>query len=351
MKRQVVDLPLHYGEAPRWLFERQKKLLYEICRVIILEFGTEELLKRLSEPLWFQLLGCISGFDWHSSGVTTTVTGAIKEVFKNRPEYGIYVFGGKGKTARKTPEEIRSCRYIEDKDKFITISKLTAKVDNSCIQDGYQIYHHTIFIDTKGNWTVVQQGMNTENRYARRYHWFNKTSITDEDSLIIEPHSGIITQKKEFQVLNFVDKTCKNFQKNIVEYINNEKPENIVKVFVFPQRHYITKEDFDVKKLYRTVCNIKDIGLNSFKDLLLIEGVGPKTLRALSLISEVVYGEQVSKVDPARFSFAFGGKDGHPYPVDKKLYDETLNLFKYIVDKAYIEGKDKLRIFRMLSTL
>ncbi|MCX7910287.1 MAG: DUF763 domain-containing protein, partial [Endomicrobia bacterium] len=154
MNYNIAELPLHTGKAPKWLFERQKKLLFEICKVVILEFGTKELLKRLSDPVWFQVLGCISGFDWHSSGVTTTVTAAIKETFKNKQEYGLFIFGGKGKTALNTPKEILSSK-IENPEIYITISKLTAKVDNSCIQDGYQIYHHTIFVDKDNNWCVI----------------------------------------------------------------------------------------------------------------------------------------------------------------------------------------------------
>lgn len=363
MKRKFADLPLHTGNAPKWLFERQKKLLYEICRLVILEYGTQELLFRLSDPVWFQILGCISGFDWHSSGVTTTVTAAIKEVFKHNPEYGFYIFGGKGKTAKKTPEELFSSKHIPNPELFITISKLTAKVDNTCIQDGYQIYHHTIFIDKYGNWCVVQQGMNTDLRYARRYHWFNRITTTQQKNYIVSPHTGIATQKKEKNVFNFVDENSDKLQYNILEYTTFQKPEDIIKDLqkiissstqpdlFMPQRHYILQEDFDYKKLYKIFRKIKEKSLNSFSDLLLTEGVGPKTLRALGLISEVVYGYPISTVDPARFSFAFGGKDGHPYPVDKENYDKTLNLFKTIVDKAKIEGKEKLNILKKLSKL
>ncbi len=362
MKRRFADLPLHTGEAPKWLFERQKKLLFEICKVVILEYGTQELLYRLADPVWFQILGCISGFDWHSSGVTTTVSAAIKEAFRNSPEYGLYAFGGKGKTALKTPQEILSSKYINTPEFFVTISKLTAKVDNSCIQDGYQIYHHTIFIDKDGNWCVVQQGMNTNLRYARRYHWFNKTTKSQQKQFIISPHTGIAAQKKENNVLNFVDENSLPLQKNILEYINLQKPEDIIKDLskmasttsqpdlFLPQRHYILKEDFDHKKLYKMFCKIKNQNVNSFSDILLTEGVGPKTLRALGLISELIYNYPVSTTDPARFSFAFGGKDGHPYPVDKENYDKTLNLFKTIIDKAKIEGKEKLRILKILAT-
>ena len=365
MQRNFADLPLHSGDAPRWLFERQKKLLFELLRLIIIEFGAKELIKRLSDPVWFQILGCISGFDWHSSGVTTTVTAAIKEAFRNKSEYGIFVFGGKGKTARNTPNEILSCKEINNPENFITISRLTAKVDNTCIQDGYQIYHHTIFVDKDNNWCVVQQGMNLEKHYARRYHWCNVLTKSNDEKTIIEPHTGIVSQRKEENVLNFVDKNQDKPQKAILEYINLQKPENFVKEFdkilnskdfiekhyILPQRHYITAEDYDYKKLYKIMCKLKSQEINSFKDVLLTEGVGPKTLRALWLISEAVYNYPVSTVDPARFSFAFGGKDGHPYPVDRKTYDETLSLFKQLVDKAKVEGKEKLRMLKVLANM
>ncbi len=361
MTRKIANLPLHYGSAPRWLFERQKKILYEICRLVIIEFGTKELLFRLSDPVWFQILGCVSGFDWHSSGVTTTVTAAIKESFRNHPEWGIFVFGGKGKTAVNTPKEILNCPYINTQQDYVTISKLTAKVDNSCIQDGYQIYHHTLFVDKDNNWCVVQQGMNISTKTARRYHWFNTITKSEDKKFIISPHTGIITQQNENNVLNFVDTEAQKLQNNIIEYLKLQQPEKIVKefqkildnttTFSLPYRHYITQEDYDTQRLYKILCKIKqEQQLNSFKDILLTEGVGAKTLRALGLISEVVYGYPVSTRDPARFSFAFGGKDGHPYPVDKKNYDKTLSLFKSIIDKAQIEGKEKLRILKVLGT-
>ena len=356
----TAELPLHYGSAPKWLFERQKRIIFEILRLVIMEFGSAHLIERLSDPVWFQILGCISGFDWHSSGVTTTVTAAIKEAFNNKKEYGLFVFGGKGKAALNTPNEILQSEDITTPEFFITISRLTAKVDNSCIQDGYQIYHHTIFIDKHGNWAVVQQGMNTNTRYARRYHWANVITKSADDKTIITPHTGIIAVRKEESVLNFVDENQDKPQKSIIEYITSENAENIIREFrsiinskdfadrkfILPQRHYISLEDYDYTRLYKIICKLKSTQLNSFKDILLTREVGPKTLRALWLICEAVYNYPVSTQDPARFSFAFGGKDGHPYPVDVKTYDETIEFFKYLVDKAAIEGKEKLKILK-----
>ncbi|MGC8976511.1 MAG: DUF763 domain-containing protein [Candidatus Ratteibacteria bacterium] len=367
MKRNIADLPLHYGSAPKYLFERQKKILFEISRLIIMEFGTEEFLSRISDPFYFQVLGCISGFDWHSSGVTTTVCYALKEVFNENKEYGIYCFGGKGKDGLKTPKEIEKCKEIKDNEKLIFISKITAKIDNNCIQDGYQIYHHSIFVDKNGNWAVIQQGMNLKNKYARRYHWFNKLTSSQNPNLTIEPHKGIATIKKEKFVLNLVDKKSENLQENLIEYLNLSKPNKILdeikniiekkdtifkpeKKLVMPSHHYVDTE-FDIKRLYRNFLKLKEKDIKTFNDIVLTEGVGIKTLRALCLISEVVYGNPVSLKDPAKFSYAFGGKDGHPYPIDKKTYDETINLLKNIVDKGKIGDKEKIEIFKKLSLL
>jgi hypothetical protein len=393
MKHNIAEIPLHTGKAPRWLFERQKKILFEIGRMIILEFGTEEFLARISDPVWFQILGCVSGFDWHSSGVTTTVTGALKEMFNKNPEYGITIFGGKGKVAVDTPNQILSSKNISENQKFVSISKLKAKVDSICIQDGYQLYHHTIFIDKKNNWSVVQQGMNLKTRFARRYHWYNKVTTSFNKENIIEPHSGISTHKKEDVVLNVVDKGCEKLQNNILEYVNTEKPEEIIailekilnetnknknflsllyendknsgkffnfediKTLKLPMRHYITEQDIsdkrfvDTKKIYKILCKIKDCFPKHFSELILLEGLGAKTLRSLCLISEVVFGDTASLNDPARFSFAFGGKDGHPYPVDRKNYDTTISVLKSIVDKSKLEDKEKFTIFKRLARI
>ncbi|MCM8818771.1 MAG: DUF763 domain-containing protein [Candidatus Omnitrophica bacterium] len=365
MERNIIDLPLHYGNAPKYLFERQKKILFEIGRLIIMEYGTEEFLFRLSDPIYFQALGCISGFDWHSSGVTTTVCYALKEVFNNNPEYGLFGFGGKGKNGIETPKEIEMNPYVEDKEKFIYISKLTAKIDNNCIQDGYILYHHTIFVDKKGNWIVIQQGMNSSNKYARRYHWFNRTTIAENNKFIIKPHTGIISSTKEKRVLNLIDEKCEKFQENLIDYLSLSKPDNILKEikfileksnsifeagkkFVLPGHHYV-EINFDMKKLHKNLYKLKEKEINSFKDIILTDGIGLKTLRALCLISELVYGVSASINDPAKFSFAFGGKDGHPYPIDKENYDKTIYLLKTIIDKSKIGDKDKISIFKKLA--
>ncbi len=352
MERNIADLPLHHGNAPKWLFERQKKILFEMGRLIIMEFGTEEFLSRIANPVYFQALGCISGFDWHSSGVTTTVCHALKEAFNNNPEYGLFCFGGKGKNGLETPKEIEKCKYIENKEKFILISKLTSKIDNNCIQDGYQLYHHNIFVDKNGNWAVIQQGMNQFNKYARRYHWFNRISISNDEKFIIEPHIGIISSRKEKEVLNLVNKKCEKLQENLIEYLNMSNIENMFKEvkIILPSHHYI-ENSFDFKRLYKNFWKLKEKEIKTFGDIVLTEGIGMKTLRALCLVSEIVYGVPLSFEDPARYSFAFGGKDGHPYPVDRKNYDDVITFLKTIIDKAKIEDKDKISILKKLAYL
>ncbi|MCM8806392.1 MAG: DUF763 domain-containing protein [Candidatus Omnitrophica bacterium] len=365
IKRNIAELPLHFGNVPEYLFEKQKKILFEIGRLIIMEFGTEEFLARLSDPVYFQALGCISGFDWHSSGVTTTVCHALKESFSKNPEYGLFCFGGKGKNGLKTPQEIENCKFIEKKEKFILISKLTAKVDNNCIQDGYNLYHHMLFVDKKGNWVVIQQGMNILKGYARRYHWFNKTTNSENNRFIIEPHTGIISSRKEKNILNLVDKNCEIIQKNIIDYLTSLNPENVIKelkifleksenIFevekkIILPKHHDVRIDFNMNGLYKVLCKLKEKKIESFEDIVLTEGIGMKSLRALFLISELIYGKKVLTSDPARYSFAFGGKDGHPYPIDVKTFDETIEFLKYIIDKAKIGDKEKIEIFRKLS--
>ncbi|MFN4226815.1 MAG: DUF763 domain-containing protein [Candidatus Ratteibacteria bacterium] len=367
MERNTLELPLHYGAAPKYLFERQKEILFEIGKIIIFEFGTEEFLKRLSDPFYFQILGCISGFDWHSSGVTTTVCHALKEVFNKNPEYGLFIFGGKGKNGLLTLQEIENNKFIREKENYMFISKLTSRVDNNCVQDGYRLYHHTLFIDKNGNWAVIQQGMNSNIRYARRYHWFNKTTNSQEKRFIIEPHSGIISARKEKYVLNLVDKKSEKLQKDLIECLKNENPDKLIKEIESIQRdlnsifntgkklwlpsyHYVESK-FDIKRLYKNFCKLKEKELNSFSDIILTENIGIKTLRALCLISEVIYGNSPSFIDPAKFSFAFGGKDGHPYPLDIENYDKTINFLKNIIDKAKIKDREKIEILKKLSHL
>ena len=340
MRTGIATFSLDTGKCPKWLFERMEKLAGIVSEIIIEEFGEEEFLKKLSDPYWFQAFGCALAFDWNSSGLTVTTTAALKSALKKR-NLGIYVCGGKGKTSRKTPEELVELgeKLGIDPIKYVNYSKLIAKIDNSLIQDGFNIYHHTFILTKSGNFTVIQQGMNTYYSLARRYHWW---SGAIKEDITLEPHTGIVSQKIFKNVLNLTAKESLENKKLIVDLINS--PKELIKDLKYlekPQKslflpniefkyHPVLNERFDVKRLKKTIEKASFLKPESIEKLLLIEGVGPKTIRALSLIGELIYQKPVSKIDPARYTFAHGGKDGTPYPVDRKTYDETIK----ILDKA-----------------
>lgn len=340
MRTGTANLPLHYGKTPPWLFEKMVKLSREICILIVQEFGPYEFLKKISSPFWFQSFGATLGFDWHSSGLTTTVCGAIKESLKEiDKELGIFVAGGKGRTSRKTPEEIESkAKFIDIlPEELVYASRMSAKVDSSAVQDGYQLYHHVFFFTKKGEWTVVQQGMNTEIRYARRYHWLSSPAL----DFVCEPHSGISAQRIENTVLNMVDKKSEENRK-ISTDLSKQKPEKIIKEIKklkeleLPRRHNILIQDINPDRLYKIFISTYEHQPENFASLLGMKGVGPKTIRALSLVSELLYGAEVSFDDPARFSYAHGGKDGHPYPVDRENYQRTIEILEKAIKKTKI---------------
>jgi hypothetical protein len=340
MKTGVATFSLDSGKCPKWLFERMKKLAGIMSEIIVEEFGVEEFLRKLSDPYWFQAFGCALAFDWNSSGLTVTTTAALKAALKER-NLGIYVCGGKGKTSRKTPDEILMLgeKLGFEPQPYINYSKLIAKIDNSLIQDGFNIYHHCFIISEKGSFAVIQQGMNISYELARRYHWWSGALKED---LTLEPHTGIVSQKIFKNVLNLTAKESLDNKKLIVELINS--PKELIKDLNYlnrPQKslflpniefkyHPVLEEKFDLKRLKKTIEKASFLEPDTIEKLLLIEGVGPKTIRALSLIGELIYQKPVSKIDPARYTFAHGGKDGTPYPVDRKTYDETIK----ILDKA-----------------
>ncbi|MCX7757390.1 MAG: DUF763 domain-containing protein [candidate division WOR-3 bacterium] len=352
MRCGIAELPLHYGSAPRWLFNRMVKLARAISEIILGEFGTDEFLKRISDPVWFQSLGCVLGFDWHSSGLTTTVCGALKEGLKDIGlEYGLFVAGGKGQTSRKTPEEIilwaKKLGFVPEP--LIYASKLTAKVDSAALQDGYQIYHHT-FIGTKnGKWAVIQQGMNTETRWARRYHWLS----WEVKDFVVEPHKAIVCHQKG-QALNMVA-TESEKAREIATLIACEKPEKTVKIITkikeikLPQRHFITLTDINQIHLKKILTETYYNQPKNFKELLSISGVGPKTIRALALMSELIYKTQPSYTDPVIYSFAHGGKDGHPYPINRREYDKSIMILETAIRQAKLGYNEKLSLLRKLS--
>ena len=349
----IANLPLHYGKAPPWLFDRMVKLAREITIAIVAEFGPEEMLRRLSHPFWFQAFGCILGFDWHSSGVTTTLCGALKEGVKGlERDLGLFVAGGKGKTSRRTPQEIESWGDLISLDPtpLVYASRMSAKVDSSAVQDGYQLYHHVLLFTTNGSWTVVQQGMNESNRYARRYHWLGESV----ESFVNEPHSAVLSEAKG-QALNLVASESDPARSTIADIATGEKPEKIVadlkriKTLDLPSRHYLSTDDLHPDSLSRIILSTYERQPQDFEQLLGLQGVGAKTIRALSLISELVHGVAPSYRDPARYSFAHGGKDGIPYPVDRKTYDQSTELLRKAINKTKLGIKEKSEAINRLS--
>ncbi len=331
MRTGITDLPLHSGRAPHWLFKRMVKLVGLISDFIIDEFGVNELLSRLSNPFWFQSLGCLIGFDWHSSGLTTTTTAALKQALSDNEL--INVCGGKGLTAINTPLELRKDKLDLGEEKvndLIRISRLTAKIDNACIQDGYKLYHHT-FVHTKNEWVVIQQGMN--NGYARRYQWYSQ-----EIKSLISPHNVIGTPTPN--TLDMTSPKSSGARRVSVELISDSSLLDYIKL---PVRHsVITNKDLvELKKF-------SNYSLNNYEDLLLINGFGLKKIRALALISELVYGEKPSWSDPAIFSYAHGGKDGYPYPVNKGLYDDTIITLKQAITESRLGLNEKKKVIKRL---
>lgn len=354
MRTGIANLPLHYGKAPSWLFERMARLARQLTLVILTEHGPEEFLNKLSDPFWFQAFGCVLGFDWHSSGLTTTVCGALKEGLRDiSKETGLFVCGGKGATSRKTPleiEEIGSRRLIDtDAKKLIYSSKLSAKVDSTALQDGYQLYHHCFIFTKSGSWAVIQQGMNTATRWARRYHWLG-SEVSD---FVCEPHKAICCDHTS-RIFNMIAKESTDCR-TMSAILAKEKPDKVIEEFSkarelsLSSRHSVSLSDIKSQNLKKILLKTYERGPENFEKLLGIKGVGPKTVRALSLISELIYGKGISYRDPVRFSFAHGGKDGHPYPVDKKEYDLSIQVLKDAVNKARIGRSDKLETLKRLT--
>jgi len=352
MKTGNAYLPLHYGKAPSWLFQRMKRLSRELTICIVEEWGPDEMMRKLSDPFWFQAFGCTLGFDWHSSGLTTTVCGALKEgVTGIEKELGLYIAGGKGRASRKTPSQIES--YCADASlnpqPLVYASKMSAKVDNTALQDGYQLYHHTFLFTSKGSWSVVQQGMNDQTRYARRYHW-KSDGVSD---FVSEPHHAICCNRRQ-KSLNMVaeeSEQSRHVTTDIAKALPDKTISELKKIedLYLPEHHDIKPFNINMKRFEKILLKTCDLQPESFEKLLAIEGVGPKTVRALSLLSELVYGAQPSFKDPARFSFSHGGKDGHPFPVDKKTYDFSIDFLQNSVNKAHISNQDKKEAFRRLT--
>ena len=350
----VAHLPLHYGVAPRWLFERMTRLARQVTLVIVEEFGPQEMLAKLSDPLWFQAFGCVLGFDWHSSGVTTTVCGALKEGLRGlERDSGLFVAGGKGKTSRKTPQELEAFgeRFGFEPAGLVYASRLAAKVDSAALQDGYQLYHHTFVCSGDGAWTVIQQGMNEVTRWARRYHWLSAAV----DDFVCEPHKAICSDERGV-VLNMVAQEsgeCRDLSAELA----GQNPDKLVgelkrlQTLELPERHHLEVSDIHPDKLAKIFLKTYERQPEDFERLLGMEGVGAKTIRALALVSELVYGAKASVRDPARFSFAHGGKDGHPYPVDRRTYDRSIEALRAAVERAKLGQREKLEALRRLAAV
>lgn len=355
MKTGTATLPLHGGKAPAWLFSRMRLLAREIVLAIVSEYGPEEMLRRLSDPAWFQAFGAVLGFDWHSSGVTTTVCGALKDGLSGlEHESGLIIAGGKGGTSRKTPSEIEAAAargtLSVEPGPLVYASKMAAKVDSSGLQDGYQIYHHTFFATAGGMWAVVQQGMNGHTRMARRYHW-----LSDKvNRFVVEPHSAIVSQAPGTHVLNLVARQSVPAQQVITE-LAREAPDctaarlERLKSLVMPRHHRVELSDINPENLQKAFLSTYEHQPEDFEILLGLPGVGPKTVRALSLIAELVFDTPASRSDPVLFSYAHGGKDGFPYPVDRATYDRNIELLRTAVAQAKIGKTERLDALRRLA--
>ncbi|MCD6478443.1 MAG: DUF763 domain-containing protein [Candidatus Diapherotrites archaeon] len=363
MNMRYAELPLHYGKAPYWLFRRMVALGKAISEVVILEYGTKGFLERIADPFWFQALSCVLGFDWHSSGTTTTTCGALKEALNESCEqYGLAIAGGKGKASKKAPEhiEIFSERLnISDKKacEIVYASRMSAKVDNAALQDCYQLYHHCIFFDEKGNWVVVQQGMNDETSYARRYHW-NGNELND---FVEEPHKAICCDEKRNAVLNLTSKRSRENKKVAIDLVK-ESPEKLKKEFMRLGSAQRTLENWNQRIRNESLVMPKNINWNALKhayefqpknyeEFLSIKGIGPGTVRALALISELIYGSKADWRDPVKYSFAVGGKDGVPFPVKKRVMDKAIEVLSDAVKQAKLSDYEKLQAIKRLKAL
>jgi uncharacterized protein len=364
-----AHLPLHPGRAPAWLFGRMTRLAREITAHVVADHGADEMLRRLADPFWFQAFGCVLGFDWHSSGVTTTVTGALKEGIKGMEhELGFFAQGGKGLASRKTPVQIAArCENLSmDPAPLVYASRMAAKVDSAAVQDGYQLYHHTFFFTRAGHWSVVQQGMSDRSGTARRYHWLSESL----QSFVNEPHEAICSDVRG-ETLNLVAGEHDRLRRASVELASGQ-PDRVMDVvrksgedsswlpfepatsrepglLDMPRRHALMLQDVDPRRLHTVLLSTYERAPEDFETLLGLDGVGGRTLRALALVSEVIWGTPASTRDPARFAFAHGGKDGTPFPVDRATYDRTIDALHHAMARAHVERSERVDALKRLS--
>ncbi len=382
IKRGIATFTLDTGHCPRWLFERMTRLGREMTRVLIEEYGPDEFVRRISDPVWFQSLGTVLAFDWNSSGITTLLTAALKEAIRGEErELGIFICGGKGKTSRKTPDEIttwgeRLALPDRTTENLVYNSRMSAKVDSSLVQDGFQIYHHSFFFSRNGSWAVVQQGMHIEAEAARRYHWFSD----DVEDLVCEPHSAISSELIQPRALNLIARESETARSLSTELVQGGYRALMADIQILRKHssplskmvslriggeqltllkledtefrwHPVVSEDFSRSKyLEKILARVTHERPENYEKLLAIEGVGPKTMRALSLVAEVIYGAKPSYEDPARYSFAHGGKDGTPYPVDRPTYDETIEILSSAVRRTRLAPREKDHVLHRLMS-
>lgn len=357
----MARLPLHYGKAPSYLIVRMRKLAKEMATIIIDEYGSDEFLRRISDPFWFQALGCVLGYDWHSSGVTTVLTGVLKQAIVPE-EHGVAVCGGKGRVSRQAPEEIQTAgeKFAFSNECIENLryaSRMSAKVDNAAIQAGYQLYHHAFFVTDGGKWAVVQQGMCTQDRTARRYHWLSE-NVTE---FVVEPHNAIVGDAKRQAALDMTAQESEGCRKASVDMIK-EKPTRFIRMMASVRPAFqkslsdwlpATEDSKWMKDLphelsmpwnlnWKTMQNVYEFQPSNYEELLGFKGVGPATVRGLALIAELVYGEKPSWKDPVKYSFAYGGKDGVPHPVDRRAMDESIEILEQTIQEARIGDKERL---------
>ncbi len=349
MKRSgYSDLPLHGGHVPQWLAQRMQKLGGAISEAIVQEYGKAEFLRRMSDPGWFQALGSVMGMDWHSSGITTSVLGALKRAINPAShELGIHICGGRGKQSRQTPNELYDFGYKTglNAQNLVHSSKLSAKIDNTAIQDGFQLYLHAFILTDEGEWTVIQQGMNNGNGMARRYHWHSRNL----QSFVNAPHTSVYGQNQG-QILNLTDPEADPTRTGILD-LSREKPQHLlpeVKKMTMPNHHDVYQKDVNLKRLGSVLALARETEIKDFENLLMIKGMGPRTLQSLTLVSEVIHGTPSRFSDPGRYAFAHGGKDKKPFPVPTKVYDKTIEVLETSVKKAKIGQTDKQKALKSL---
>jgi len=344
-----ADLPLHGGRVPAWLSSRMARLGRVIVEAIAHEYGRTEVLSRLSSPFWFQSFGAVMGMDWHSSGITTSVVGALKRgLAPIQDKLGLHVCGGRGRHSRRTPDELTLLgdRLGLDAPALVRASRLTAKVDSAAVIDGFDLYLHSFIVADDGRWVVVQQGMDVGRRQARRYHWISDRA----GSFVDEPHAAIEGQPRG-AIVNLTDHAAAG-ARDVLPGLARDSAETAVATLsqlTMPGHHDVRVEDIDLRRLGRTLAAVADRAPHDFTELLLTPGVGARTVFALALVAEVIHGAPSRFADPARFSLAHGGKDGYPYPVPLHVYDQTIRVLKDALGRAKLGQDERLSALRRLD--